>query len=304
MVKADGYELILGSSIDRQFGPVILFGAGGVLVEVFKDSALGLPPLNRTLARRLMERTTIFKALQGVRGRRALTWPPWRRCWCGSANSSPTCRRCRKSTSTRYWPGRSRSSPWTRGLLIWPNRGSPPASLAILPYPNQYTAPFRLTDGTEVTVRVIRPEDEPLIIEHHEQLSEHTIRRRFFGMVKHLSRERLIRLCHLDYNREMALVAVRENSNGPHILGVSRYSLDPETGGAEFAVVVSDPNQGHGLGRHLMERLIAVARDRGVKRLTGLVLCENQPMLELLQHFGFSTRPADDVTMVEAVLDL
>jgi acetyltransferase len=102
----------------------------------------------------------------------------------------------------------------------------------------------------------------------------------------------------------MALVAVREDATGPHILGVSRYSCDPETGAAEFAVVVSDPNQGRGLGHHLMERLIAVARDRGVKRLTGLVLSDNQPMLDLLQNLGFSTVPIPDPTTVEAVLDL
>jgi acetyltransferase len=123
-------------------------------------------------------------------------------------------------------------------------------------------------------------------------------------MVKHLSRDRLIRLCHLDYNREMALVAVREDATGPHILGVSRYSCEPETGAAEFAVVVSDPNQGRGLGHHLMERLIAVARDRGVKRLTGQVLRENQPMLDLMEHLKFKIEPTEDATTVEVVLDL
>jgi acetyltransferase len=176
--------------------------------------------------------------------------------------------------------------------------------LAILPYPNQYTSAFRLADGGEVTVRVIRPEDEPLIIEHHELLSDQSIRRRFFGMVRHLSRDRLIRLCHLDYNREMALVAVGEDATGPHILGVSRYNCEPETGRAEFAVVVSDPNQGRGLGHQLMEQLIVVARDRGVKQLFGSVLSENGPMLDLVQNLGFSTAPTADPTAMEAVLDL
>jgi acetyltransferase len=302
MVKAEGYELILGSSVDPQFGPVILFGAGGVLVEVFKDSALGLPPLTRTLARRLMERTTIFKALQGVRGRRGADLAALETLLVRFSQLVADRPEIQEIDINPLLAGPERVIALdARVLLAEEGKVSPP--LAILPYPNQYTAPFRLNDGTDVTIRVIRPEDEPLIIEHHEQLSEQTIRRRFFGMVKHLSRDRLIRLCHLDYNREMALVAVREDADGPHILGVSRYNQEPETGSAEFAVVVSDPNQGRGLGHHLMERLIAVARDRGVKRLTGLVLSENQPMLELLRNFGFSFQPAEDATAVEAVLE-
>src|SRR5262249_41985981 len=152
------------------------------------------------------------------------------------------------------------------------------------PYPNQYTTAFGLTDGTNVTVRAIRPEDEPLIVRHHALLSELSIRRRFFGLVKELTRDRLIRLCHLDYDREMALAAVRDDATGPHVLGVSRYYLDPETESAEFALVVADPYQGLGLGRHLMERLIAAARDCGVRRLTGVVQADNRPMLDLVGH--------------------
>jgi acetyltransferase len=171
-------------------------------------------------------------------------------------------------------------------------------------YPNQYTAPFQLADGTEVTIRVIRPEDEPLIIEHHSLLSDESVRRRYFGMVKHLSQDRLNRLCHLDYTLDMALVAVRSEGVESHILGVSRYYLEPATGRAEFALVVADPNQGRGLGHHLMERLIAVARDRGVKQLVGLVMYDNWPMRDLLQHLGFSFAPADDPRTFEATLDL
>src|SRR5262249_32944576 len=144
--------------------------------------------------------------------------------------------------------------------------------LAIRPYPNQYTAPFELTDGTAMLIRPIMPEDEPLLIALHAGLSEHTIRMRFFSMVKTLSHDSLIRLCHLDYDREMALAAVQRDEQGPHIRGVSRYYLDPETGVAEFAVLVGDPWQGKGLGWHLMERLIAIARQRGVRRLVGVIL--------------------------------
>jgi acetyltransferase len=138
-----------------------------------------------------------------------------------------------------------------------------------------------------VTVRAIRPEDEPLIIALHGRHSAHTIRMRFFGLVRTLSREGLTCLCHLDYDREMALVAERREGDEVRLLGVSRYSLDPETGVAEFALVVEDAFQGKGLGRHLLERLIAIARERGVRWLVGLVLAENGPMLGLMRSLGF-----------------
>jgi acetyltransferase len=157
-----------------------------------------------------------------------------------------------------------------------------------LDYPNQYTAPFRLRNGREVIVRPIRAEGEPLIVALHAEHSPHTIRMRFFGMVKTLSHDSLIHLCHLHYDCEMALAAVLGEGDTVRILGVSRYYLNPETGTAEFALVVSDAYQRQGLGRHLMQRLIDIARERGVKRLVGQVLAENGPMLGLLRALGFS----------------
>jgi acetyltransferase len=172
------------------------------------------------------------------------------------------------------------------------------------PYPDQYTAPFRLRDGSEVTVRAIRPEDEPLIVGLHARHSEHTIRMRFFGLVKTLSREGLARLCHLDYGREMALVAVARSAGAEQIVGVSRYYLDAETGEAEFALVVGDAHQRQGLGRHLMRRLIAVARERGVRQLSGLVLRENGPMLDLMRSLGFRQAATQEGDVVRVELDL
>jgi acetyltransferase len=127
---------------------------------------------------------------------------------------------------------------------------------------------------------------------------------RFFSLVKTLSRDSVIRLCHLDYEREMALVAIRRGEEGPQLVGVSRYYLQPETGEAEFAVVVGDAWQGRGLGYHLMQRLVAVARERGVKRLAGWVLRENGPMLRLVRELGFTERPSGEPGVAEVVLDL
>lgn len=153
---------------------------------------------------------------------------------------------------------------------------------------------FRLKNGTEVTIRAIRPADEPLIVALHAGHSEHTLRMRFFSLVKTLSHDSLARLCHLDHDREMALVAVSPGGGGPHILGVSRYSLTDEPGAAEFALVVGDAHQRQGLGRHLLTRLIDIAQERGVKRLVGEVLAENYPMLDLTASLGFRPEGVED----------
>src|SRR5262249_16925160 len=153
-------------------------------------------------------------------------------------------------------------------------------------YPNQYTGTHRLRDGTDVLIRAIRPEDEGLVIDLHARHSENTIRMRFFALVKTLARDSLIRLCHLDYDREMALAALVKVAGREMGVGVAGYYLRPETGSAEFALVVSDSHQRHGLGSLLMGRLIAIARERGVRRLVGQVLRENRPMLSLCARLG------------------
>ena len=146
---------------------MILFGAGGVLVEVFKDSALGLPPLTRTLARRLMERTTIYKALQGVRGRRGADLAALETLLVRFSQLVADLPELQEIDINPLLAGPEQVIALDARVLLTPEGGRAPG-LAILPYPNQYTAPFRLSDGTDVTVRVIRPEDEPLIIEHHD----------------------------------------------------------------------------------------------------------------------------------------
>jgi acetyltransferase len=189
--------------------------------------------------------------------------------------------------------------------IVLAGADQPKPKLTIEPYPNQHTTSWKLADGTEITIRAIRPEDEPLIEAHHGTLSEQSIRRRFFSMVKSLSRDSMIRLCHVDYAREMALVAEGKNEEGQRsILGVSRYYMNPQSRSAEFAVVVSDAYQGQGLGQYLMERLIAVARERGVKQLVGSVLRDNLAMLTLARQLGFGEPKFVDRDVVQVELDL
>ena len=306
MIQQRGYELIIGSSVDPQFGPVVLFGAGGILVEVLKDSSLGLPPLNRTLARRLIERTQIAKVLKGVRGEKPVDMASLETLL---TNFSQLLCDCPDIAEVDMNPvlASSEGIVAVDARIVLTSPDLPEADrpkLAIHPYPNQYTTPFQLKTGEDVTIRAIRPEDEPLIIDLHNSHSEHTIRMRFFSMVKALSRDSLIRLCHLDYDRDIALVAV-ENANGKErICGVSRFYLEPESRVAEFAVVVGDTWQGKGLGWHLMQRLIAVARDKQVKELVGDVLRENANMLQLCEQLGFHREESDDPSVVVMKLPL
>lgn len=303
MIRAQGLELIVGSSIDRQFGPVILFGAGGILVEIMQDRALALPPLNRTLARRLIERTRIQAALKGVRGQRPVNMDELETLLVRFSQLVTDQPDIAEIDINPLLASPEQLVALDARVLLLPAE-APRPRLAIHPYPNQYTAAFTLKDGVTVTIRAIQPEDEPLIIGLHGRHSEHTIRMRFFSLVKVLSRDSLIRLCHLDYDREMALIAVTHRDDETICLGVSRYYLNPETGSAEFAVVVDDAIHRRGLGRHLMQRLIAVARERGVKRLVGLVLAENTPMLDLTHSLGFVRDNSATGDVLRVAMDL
>jgi acetyltransferase len=305
MIRDRGVELIVGSTVDRQFGPVILFGAGGVLVEVLQDRALALPPLNRTLARRLIERTKIYRVLQGVRGRGPIDFDGLETLLVRFSQLLVEQPEIEEVDMNPVLASPERVIALDARLVLCPaDRIQDRPRLAIHPYPNQYTAPFRLRGGAEAVVRAIGPEDEPLIVELHASHSAHTLRMRFFSLVKTLSRDSLIRLCHLDYDREMALVAVSGQGPEAKILGVSRYYLHPESGDAEFALVIRESVQRQGLGRHLLGRLIEIARERGVKRLVGLVLRENGPMLALTAAMGFGPPEQVEENVVRVVLPL
>ncbi len=253
MVRAEGYELILGSSIDSQFGPVILFGGGGQLVEVYKDRAIGLPPLNTTLARRMMERTKIVTALKGVRGRKPVDVEALERLVV----------RFSYLVTEQSWIKEVDINPLLAspdGLLaldarvvLHPADLSSPPRLAIRPYPTQYVQPWTLPDGAELLIRPIRPEDEPMIARFHERLSERSVYLRYFHLIdldRRVSHDRLIRICFNDYDRDIALVA----EYGDAILAVARLRKIDATG-AELAVLITDEYQGRGLGTELARRL-------------------------------------------------
>lgn len=301
MIRIDGYELILGSSQDPQFGPVLLFGSGGQLVEVFQDSAIALPPLNRTLARRLMEQTLIYSALQGVRGRQAVDLDALEQLL---VRFSQLVAEQPEIEAIDINPLLASPS----GLLALDARvvlrpaAAPPIPLAIRPYPSQYIWP----GGNGITIRPIRPEDEPLIIAFHDLVSDHSIYLRYFHAIKYSARvahDRLTRICFNDYDREIALVAEASDPE-PKIIGVCRLTQKHGLPEAEFAILIADPYQGQGLGTELLSRLIEVARSEGLKRLTGEILAENQGMQHLCRRVGFQLKPTAEPGILSAALDL
>jgi acetyltransferase len=309
MVKRDGYELILGSTVDAQFGPVILFGSGGVMVEVYRDHALALPPLNTTLAQRLMEQTKIYSALRGVRGRKPINLTAL------------------EGLLVRF-SQLVMEQPWIKEIDINPLLATPEQLLAldarvvvhdssvqaaqlpratIRPYPIQYTWEWRLKDGTPVTIRPIRPEDEPLMVQFHTTLSERSVYLRYFcslSLSTRVEHERLVRICFGSYDRGFALVADRKNpETGQHeVLGVGRFSAINRAE-AEAAVLVSDRWQGRGLGTELLASVARAAREEKFQRLSGEILRDNLATQAIFKKVGFKLRSMDDPSSVSALLE-
>ncbi|MBI1895581.1 MAG: bifunctional acetate--CoA ligase family protein/GNAT family N-acetyltransferase [Acidobacteria bacterium] len=307
MLKGD-YELILGSSIDPQFGPILLFGAGGQLVEVFKDRSIGLPPLNTTLARRMMERTRIYKALLGVRGRKPVNLAALEGMLVRFSRLVVEHPAIREIDINPLLASAAGIVALDARVVLGGKTEEPPRP-AIRPYPHQYAASWTLTDGRNVSIRPIRPEDEPLIAAFHQTLSDTTVYRRYFSGLSLSARtahERLTRVCFIDYDREMALVAEGRDphSGDRQILGVARFIKDPINRHAEFALVVSDQVQRRGLGTELLKRLLQVARGERVGRLMGWILPENTEMQQLCEKLGFFVRYDADENMALAIMDL
>lgn len=308
----NSYELILGSSIDAQFGPVLLFGTGGQLVEVFQDRALGLPPLNTTLARRMMEQTRIYKALQGVRGRKAVNLEALEQLL---VRFSQVVVEQRLIKEIDINPLLVKAEGIAENSLVALDARivlhdlditeAQLPKLAIRPYPTQYVSSWTTRNGMQVTIRPIRPEDEPLMIKLHHTLSEESVFFRYFHLIKlsqRIAHERLTRLCFLDYDREMALVVDYENpETGEHeVLAVGRLSKLHGTSEAEFAILVSDRYQCQGLGTELLKRLLEVGRDEQLRLISAEILTENSAMQRVCEKLGFRIYPTVDAAVVRA----
>jgi acetyltransferase len=310
MVSREGYELILGSSIDAQFGQVMLFGTGGQLVEVFRDRALALPPLNSTLARRMMEQTRIYKALQGVRGRKSTDLEALEGLLVRFSQLVVEQRTVKEIDINPLLASADGLMALDARVVLYP-ADVPEYKLprpAIRPYPTQYVSKFTMKGGTEVLIRPIRPEDEPLMVRFHQTLSERSVYLRYFqtsNLDRRTAHERLTHICFTDYDRDIVLVAVAQNeSSEPFIVGVGRLSKLHGSNEAEFAMLISDQYQRRGLGTELLRRVTEIGRAEGLDRISALVLRENREMQTVGERLGYRITSSDDPNVVLAYQNL
>lgn len=300
MVKMEGYELILGASPDAQFGPVLLFGTGGQLVEVFKDRALALPPLNSTLARLLIEKTRIYTALRGVRGRPPVNIPAL------------------EQILVRF-SQLVLEQPLIKEIDINPLLASPERFIAldarivlhdptvpeaefprpaIRPYPARYVSSAEMRDGVPFMIRPIRPEDEPALIAFHQTLSERSVSLRYsepLALEQRITHERLQRIAFTDYDREIALIAlVQERLVAVARLSRMRGGIAAQGGDtdATFTLLVSDQFQNQGIGTTLLERLVEIAQAEGLRRVHAEVHADNISMRRVCESVGFEAEPS------------
>ena len=300
MIKlSDAYELIVGSSLDPQFGPVLLFGSGGQLVEVMKDRSLALPPLTTTLASRMMEQTKIYTALKGVRGREPVDLQELEQILVRFSQLVVEHRWIKEIDINPLLASADRLIALDARVVVHP-ADFPADKLpkpAIRPYPSQYVTTLALKDNTPIMVRPIRPEDEPALVRFHQALSDRTVHLRYFHPMKlsaRIAHDRLLRVVFSDYDREMVVVVERLGTTPQNreILGVGRLSrrrfAGAEGGGeAEFAVLISDQWQNRGLGSRLLSHLLAVARAEGMTRVTADILPDNKEMQRVCEKLGF-----------------
>lgn len=302
MIGSRGFEVLLGAKRDEVFGEVIVFGAGGTLVEVLSDKGIGLPPLNQTLAKRMMEETKSYRLLKN-----------------GSRDRPPANIREIEKTIVHF-SQMLVENPQIKEVDINPLLATPefvvaldariildekkdvkPQShLCITPYPTDLIECWTAKTGEQIILRPIRAEDEPRMKDLFNSLSEKTIIYRFFRPIKEMTHKMLIRYCHNDYDREIAIVAEKEGT----LLGVGRLMLDPGDYTAEFAVVVTDSWQNKGLGTKLVSKIIDIARKKDLEKVYATVIKENQAMSHVAQKLGFKVEHSEDPNLYNLTLYL
>lgn len=298
MIKKHGYEVIIGAKADPLFGPVILFGMGGIGVELFKDFAVGLPPLNQTLARRLMEETKVYKLLKGYRNVPPANVKLLEELLVRFSQMLVDFPQLREVDINPLFINEEEAMAFDARILIDKEKVfqklEPHAHLVISPYPTKYQTLWQMRDGRTVLLRPIKPEDEPLWLEMFQQFSEESIRYRFFQILKDTPHETRIRYTNIDYDREIALVAELAEDGRKKILGVVRVGIEPDGKKGEIAFIIADPWQGFGLGTKLVDYAIEVAKDMKIENLYAIMLPDNARAIGLMRKMGFAITYMED----------
>jgi len=293
MVSKEGVELILGSKKDPVFGSVILFGLGGKFTEFFKDRAIGFPPLNQVLAHRLIEQTRAYQLLKGFRYLPAVNMKKVEETIIRFSQliiDHPEIKELDINPLIANEEGLVAVD--ARIIIDLKSKNHP--NLIISPYPSKYKKKITLKDSTEVLLRPIKPEDEYLWLDMFKSFSQETIRYRFFRIIKETPHEVRTRYCNIDYDRDVGIVAEVEEGGKKRFLGVTRIIIDPNNNHeAEFALVVSDKWHRQGLGSALLDFTFEIANDKDLKKIYGLVLKDNMPMISLCKEKGFKFSDGD-----------
>lgn len=308
MVKKRGHEIILGARTDPLFGPVMVFGRGGTDVELYRDIAVGLPPLNQTLARRMMEETKVYQLLKGYRdippanillleeimvrfSQMLVDFPQFREI---EMNPLLIDEKDAFVLDARAVIDKERVLAKTE----------PYAHLVISPYPEKYRTLWKLRNGKTIILRPIKPEDEPLWLEMFHSLSEESRRFRFFETIREpLAHEFSVRYTNIDYDREVAIAAETEDGGRRKIAGVVRLFVEPDGKSGEIVFGVADPWQGMGLGLKLVDYIIEISKDKKLDEVHAVMLPNNYRAISLMKEMGFTLEFPNDDT-VKATLDL
>lgn len=297
MVETIDYEVMLGAKRDSRFGSMIVFGMGGAGAQVFKDFSIALPPLNQILARRLMEETQVYKLLHGYRGRPPADLQKMEEIIVAFSNLIVDFPEIAEIDVNPIAISDGKAYALDARIIISDGMAESTSQyphLVITPYPARYIMPWTLSDGTEVLLRPIRPEDEPLEHEMLSTLSDESLRTRFFQTIRNITHEMHVRFCNIDYDREMAIVAEVRERDRRRIIGIARLVIEPSLKSAEYAVVVHDNYHGKGLGYKLVDVLIGFAQDKGLEEVCGYVQSTNLKMLNVCKKLGFTSAPLPD----------
>lgn len=289
MINLDGYEIILGSNIDPQFGPVVLFGTGGQLVEIYQDSALALPPLTATLAKQLMEGTKIYEALKGTRGRGAVDFAHLEKIIIAFSEMVTAHPHIAECDINPILASEDQIIALDARIVL---SKEPIAKPVIRPYPSEYIEEYTMENGETVTLRPSRAEDEPEIIDFQKELSEETVRARYFTELSYeerTSHERMIRICHADYDKEILLIAKKEGK----IYGVTRLTKIHSNTIGDIKLIIVDNKQRQGLGTKLFHNAISIAKKEGLKKIQMQILLDNHVMKKMLEREGFTLEPSE-----------
>jgi acetyltransferase len=281
---------------------------GGVTVELFRDMHIGLPPLNLALAGQIMEGTKVAKLLEGYRGMPAADVDFVKELLCRFSTMVMDLPELKEVDINPFAIDEKGGLVLDAKVVLDQEVLEHPVKqyshLVIAPYPKQYTREYTMKDGTQVLLRPIKPEDEPLEAEMFSHLSDKTEYFRFFRVIKEVTLEEVVRFTHTDYDRELAIIAEVDDQGKTQMAGVTRLIVDAYNETAEFAIIVADPWQGKGLGSEMIRYSMQIAASKGVNRVIVNILRENLGIIRIFERLGFAISEDRDTGSYQATLDL